>query len=143
MKNTSKYFLILLLAISFVSICRAQQPDWQQSSQWTLYNVRGAKFYKIAADSLDRYANRPLNDDSMHIFLSHSFALPSDKAPAWMGAFVTSCTLDHKKRKIDISSYGGFFFDETEKKFYSVPENIQRDWLNYLAGSAGALSSKK
>lgn len=138
-----KTTLALLMGILFASICRSQQPAWQQSAQWTIYNVHGAKFYKIAADSLDHYTSRPLNDDSMRIFLSHSSIIPSDKAPVWMGAYVTSCTIDHKKRKIDISTYGGFFFDETEKKFYSVSENIQKDWLNYLAGCAGALSSKK
>jgi hypothetical protein len=143
MKTTFKYLFVLSLAVLTAFICPAQQPVWQQSGQWTIYNVRGAKFYKIAADSLYRYASRPLNDDSMRIFLSHSSALPADKPPVWMGAYVTSCTIDHQKRKIDISSYGGFFFDETEKKYYSVPQEIQKDWLNYLAGCAGALTAKR
>lgn len=143
MKTTLKYLLILLMAILIFSICRSQQPAWQQSANWTLYNIRGAKFYKIATNSLDSYVSRSLNDDSMRIFLSYSSATPSDKAPVWMGAYVTSCIIDHKKRKIDISSYGGFFFDESEKRYYSLPQELQKDWLNYLAKSAGAISYQK
>jgi hypothetical protein len=61
----------------------------------------------------------------------------------WMGAWVTSCLIDEKKHKIDISSYGGFFFDETDKKYYTVTAGDQRDWLNYLAASAGSIPSKR
>jgi hypothetical protein len=136
--------LLLLASISFsITTSRAQAPAWQQSSQWALYNVRGAKFYKVNLDSLNNYNHRPLNDDSIHAFLSHSSTLSSDKPPMWMGAFVTSCILDHKKHKIDISSYGGFFFDETDKKYYTVTQEIQKDWLNYFAESAGSIPAQK
>jgi hypothetical protein len=143
MKKLLKYLLPLPLAFSFITISSTQVPPWQQASQWTIYNVRGAKFYKISLDSLDKYHNRPLNDDSMRTFLSQSSALPSDKPLVWMGAFVTSCIIDHQRRKIDISSYGGFFFDETDKKFYTIPQEIQKDWLNYLASCAGSVSGQK
>lgn len=121
----------------------AQAPAWQQSSQWTLYNVRGAKFYKVAPDSLDNYNHRHLNDDSMRAFLSGSSTLPADNPPMWMGAFVASCIIDNQRHKIDISSYGGFFFDETDKKYYSVTQKNQKDWLNYLAGCAGSIPLQK
>jgi len=142
-KHPLNFFLILLTALAFVVSSRAQAPAWQQSSEWTLYNVHGAKFYKIAQDSLDKYNKRSLNDDSMRAFLTHSSVMPSEKAPMWMGAYVASCTIDHRRRKIDISSYGGFFFDEAEKKYYSVPQEMQKEWLNYLAECAGSIPSQK
>lgn len=142
MKLHAKYFLFLSISLAASVGVLAQSTAWQKASGWTLYNIHGAKFYKVALDSLDRYHHRPLNDDSMRTFLSQSVELPTEKAPMWMGAYVASCIVDRRKWKIDISSYGGFFFDETNKKFYSVPQAIQKDWLNYLADCAGALSTQ-
>ena len=140
MKGLFKYLHLLAIAFAISATCVAQAPAWRQSAGWTLYNVRGAKFYKVALDSLGKYDKRPLSDDTMRRFLSQASQMPSDKAPIWMGAYVSSCLVDHKTRKIDISSYGGFFFDETDKKYYSVPQELQNEWLNYLADCAGALS---
>jgi hypothetical protein len=141
----SQFKIIAALSISLATGngTQAQSPVWNQSSQWTIYNVRGAKFYKIGVDSLSAFNRQPLNDDSMRMFLAQASALPSDKAPMWMGAFVTSCTIDHKMRKIDISSYGGFLFDEAEKKYYTVADDVQKDWLNYLAACAGSVPTQK
>jgi|GEM_PF-1143057 len=143
MKQFIAHLLSITVALSFTTIRDVQVPPWQHAAHWTLYNVRGAKFYRLALDSLNKYNSRPLNDDSMHVFLSESFALPSNKAPMWMGAYVTTCSVDNRRRKIDISTYGGFFYDETEKKFYSVPQDVQKDWLNYLANCAGQILSNK
>lgn len=121
----------------------AQVAAWQQSSRWTLYNIGGAKFYRVRLDSLDNYNRRPLNDDSMHEFLAHSSVLMSDKPPMWMGAFVASCIIDNKRVKVDISSYAGFFFNESDNKYYSVPEDMRRDWLNYFANCSSAIPYKK
>jgi hypothetical protein len=139
MKASLIFFCIFSLGLS-ASWGYAQSTIWQNASQWTMYSLRGAKFYKISVDSLDRYRNKSLNDDTMRMFLSKSVELPANKAPMWMGAYVVSCAIDHKRRKVDISSYGGFLFDEKDKKFYSIPEDIQKDWLNYLADCAGSLS---
>jgi hypothetical protein len=143
MKRPIKILPILLTASLISTVGRTQPTVWQKSSQWTMYNIRGAKFYKVTIDSLGKYNNRPMNDDSMRAFLAHSTALSSEKPPMWMGAYVASCSIDQKERKIDISSYGGFFFDEAEKKYYTVPQEDQKEWLNYLADCAGSIPSKK
>jgi len=101
------------------------------------------KFYKVKTDSLSFYNSQPLNDDSMRDFLATASGLASEQAPLWMGAFVTSCLIDGKMHKVDISSYGTFFFDETAKKYYQVTQDVRTDWLNYLANSAGSVPSKK
>lgn len=138
-----KCLFLLLCATVQHSVTVAQTPSWNQTTKWTLYNTNSTKFYKISADSLSNYPNRLLNTDSMQLFLLHVTALQSDKPPIWMGAFVTSCMVDGKLRKIDISRYGGFFFDETDRKFYEVSESVQKDWLNYLVACASALASTK
>ena len=121
----------------------AQSPDWQQSTNWTLYHLVGRKFYQVKVDSLANYPSRNLNTDSMRLFLSAATSLPSDKTPVWMGAFVVTCMIDGKTKKIDISSYGGFFADETTNKYYTVPEQVQKKWLDYLAQCAGSLRTRK
>lgn len=143
MKTNHKRILFFAFAISSFALCRAQAPNWQQSNTWTLYNIGGAKFYKIAIDSMDIYNHRHLNDDSMHTFLSQAVPIAAEKSPMWMGAWVASCSIGQKKHKIDISSYGGFFFDETEKKYYTIAEGVRRDWLNYFAECAGSIPFKK
>jgi len=143
MKRSFKYLSAVLLPLTMAKICAAQTSEWGQSSQWTIYNTRGEKFYRIPLDSLTKFKSRALNDDSVHIFLSNLSILPSDKPPVWMGAYIATCILRGKKRKIDISTYGAFLFDEANKKFYIVPPEVQKDWLNYLADCAGALSTKE
>jgi|SRR6185312_10027298 len=143
MKKSLKSILSVSIAISTVMTGRAQNASWQQSSEWTLYNIKGAKFYKIKPDSLDTYYHRLLNDDSIRGFLSDAKPITSDKPPMWMGACVASCLINGKRHKIDISSYGGFFFDETERKYYTVAEGVRRDWLNYFAESAGSIPFKR
>ena len=143
MKIALKLNLLTFILTSLAVVCRAQLPVWRGANHWTLYNLRGAKFYKVPLDSLDSYNSGHLNDDSMRTFISRATVMPSAKAPMWMGAFVTTCMINHKKRKVDISSYGGFFYDEIDKKYYSVPQEIQKEWLNYLAESAGAIPSQK
>lgn len=137
-----KPLTLLIAGLLFSVTNQAQSPAWQKSAHWTLYNIRGAKFYKVPLDSLDQFEKKPLNDDSMRTFLSVAAALPPDKAPMWMGAYVVSCSIDGRTCKVDVSSYGGFFFDESTQKYYSIPENSQKNWLNYLAASAGSLSTK-
>lgn len=143
MKTSLNFLLGSLLFLSPFMKASSQVTSWQQSSHWTLYNVGGTKFYRVQVDSLDNYSHRPLNDDSMREFLAHSSVLTSDKPPMWMGAYVTSCTIGNKTHKVDISSYAGFFFDENDKKYYSVSQDVQRDWLNYFADWSSAIPYKK
>ncbi|HEY4064150.1 MAG TPA: hypothetical protein VGM30_19725 [Puia sp.] len=143
MKYSFKLIPLLLIAIMAGLSSRSQSSTWNRSSHWTIYNTGGSKFYKIPTDSLNTYNNRLLNDDSMRKFLAEASELRSDKAPMWMGARVASCVIDNKIRKIDISSYGGFFFDETDKKYYSVPDAVQKEWLGYLADCIGSVPFRK
>ena len=135
--------VLFITAILLQARAIAQSPSWQHSTNWTLYNLGGTKFYHVKVDSLANYPSRNLNDDSMRLFLSGATDLASDKPPVWMGAYVVTCLIDGQKKKIDISTYGGFFFDERTNKYYTVPQQFQKIWLDYLASCTGALSSSK
>jgi hypothetical protein len=143
MKSKTPWLILISWAVIPCKLCHAQGPEWQKATNWTLYNTGGDKYYKVNADSLSRYPHRLLNADSMREFLTHVVLMPPDNPPISMGAFVASCIIDGKQRKIDISRYGGFFYDETGEKYYELPKALQKDWLTYFRSCASALVTAK
>jgi len=139
MQTYLKSVLFSAAAIFATTCCIAQQSDWAQSSDWTLYSIHNRKIWNIPLDSLDQFPHKTLNNDSIFGFVKNASVLPPGTSPAWMGEYVATCTLHQKKRKIAISTYGGFFFDQTEGKYYQLPKDLQAGWLNYLADVASSL----
>jgi hypothetical protein len=92
-------------------------------------------------ESVCRLSNQTRKPSTCPGFLAGRRTIPAEKAPVWMGAYTATCILDNKKRKVDISVYAGFFYDELEKKYYQIPSDIQQDWLNYLSDFAASLQS--
>jgi hypothetical protein len=135
--KTSNIILCILL---FSARSFAQGMHWEHATDWTVYNVQNKNIWALPIDSLELFNHKELNSDSMQIFLAKTTAI-SPKSPVWMGAYVTTCILDHKKRKIEISTYGGFFYDDSAKQYYQLPLNVQKDWLNYLANFDGIQSA--
>ena len=95
----------------------------------------------MPVDSLSLFHHRDLNSDSMKLFLAGTKVLAAGKVPVWMGGFVTSCMFADRKRKLLISSYVGFFYDDQEKRYYQIPPDRQKQWLDYLADAAAGVSS--
>ncbi|WP_188937795.1 hypothetical protein [Puia dinghuensis] len=130
------------LSLMFLLICVAayNRPHpavpWHSTKNWRIYKLQNFnRVFGIPADSLQYLENKPLNDDSMHIFLSDAKELPSTN-PAWMGCYLTSYeTSDGKIRKAVISHYGGFFYCQPENAYFEVSSDVQQDWLNYLSSS--------
>lgn len=136
-----KSYLIILSLFLLSSEAFSQETDWQKATTWTLYDIKGKSIWKMSLDSLPMFPHKSLNGDSMQFFLAKTVTIPLQKAPVWMGAYPATCMLDHKKRKIDISTYGGFFYDELGKQFYQIPLSVQKDWLNYLSDFASFVQS--
>ena len=141
MSTYLKSFIFSLAVLLAVSKSSAQQSDWAQSKGWTLYSIHNRKIWSLPLDSLDQFPHKVLNNDSIIRFVKNASPLPAGTSPAWMGEYVATCTLYKKKRKIAISTYGGFFFDQTEGKYYQLPQDVQVVWLNYLADFASMLRS--
>jgi hypothetical protein len=127
-------FLLLLILPGLAAL--TQEPDWRKATHWTIYNVQGKSIWKLPIDSLDQYAHQPLNNDSMTTYLTNVSAI-SPHGAAWMGVYVTTCVLDNKKRKVDVSAYGGFFYDELLKRYFEIPVDLRRGWYDYLASLPG------
>jgi hypothetical protein len=130
----------ILLAFAIIASAHSQSPiNWQQTSHWRLYKINDAVQFSISADSLNLFKNYQLRSDSMAIFLHGIEPLPTNVSPVWMGGAVATCLYDGKIRKILISSYGGFFYDQASNTFFQLPLQKKEDWLDYINNCLSAL----
>jgi len=126
-----KSVFLVCIALHFASF--EQHGRFERSKDWRLYDVQGPNLFKYTADTLKSFRFYRLNDDSIRNFLSGLNDLPDSIAPVWMGGpQVASYELDGVRYKIDISQYGGFFFDEGSKKYYQLDGKNITDWHAYI-----------
>jgi hypothetical protein len=131
---------ILLTSFLFIRNANCQNVNWAETSNWKLYKIHEKRAFSYSIDTLINFKFALLNNDSMRIFLSNVSIIPYEKTPLWMGFYVASCQLnDGTIKKIEIGTYGGFFYDEKEKKYYQLPLEIRKEWLDYLADSGADL----
>ncbi len=128
----------LFLVSGLLAGCHSpgQVPDWSKAAQWMIYNVQSDHVWKLPPDSLDHFVHQQLSNDSMSLYLSGAKAV-SLHSPVWMGVYITTCVMDDKKRKIDISTYGGFFYDESRRAYYQIPVERQKGFYDFLGGLPG------
>jgi hypothetical protein len=124
-------FLIVsgILLSATVASC---QLHWDKANDWTLYRYQGHRLFKIPLDSLNRYGSIVLNQDSMAVFLASVQTLRPKGPVAWMGGYIATCKLNGAVRKVELSNYGGFFYDEKTKAYYQIPAVKSEDWLSYI-----------
>ena len=128
MKNLLSIILIFILQASY-----SQEIRWEQCSGWHLYKTSDKRENAFPADSLYKIKNIFLNDDSVKYYLKSAASWPKDKTMLWMGFFILSCSDNAKKlHKVDVSLYGGFFFDEVGQRYYEIQKEKQDAWLQYL-----------
>lgn len=122
-----------LVLITFLSTFNATaQMDWGKSSHWRIYKVPEPMIFKIPADSLAQVNGQPLQNDSVIIYIGTSTILPDSTRPVWMGGWLASYEFGGQIRKIEISSYGAFFYDQTSNRFYQIPIGLQDEWMTYI-----------
>jgi len=138
-----KLFLIIIL-IFLGNRIFSQEINWKETRNWRLYDIRDKKAYNYPIDSLSNFKSTSLNNDRMLAYLSNVSLIPVERTPLWMGVYVTTCQLKEGRiKKIEISTYGGFFYDVKEKKYYELPLDIRKNWLNYLSDCSAILESSK
>jgi hypothetical protein len=126
-----KNMLWIYLLIQFLS-ATGQEIDWQKASDWKIYKVSGDKGLGYSVDTLRKCSFIEMMDDSVHYFMKQVEALPKENPPVWMGAYYASCVIESKVHKIDISVYGGFFYDELTHRYYRLPMHLGNDWMDWL-----------
>lgn len=127
-----KIILIIGFTLFFIS-AKAQKFEWFSTTNWRLYDLKGRSIFKYSDSSLKQVRYVLLNNDSIILLIRNASLIPSGKEPVWMGAYVASCEQKGKVIKIEISQYGGFFYNEADQKYYELPENLKKDWLEYLS----------
>jgi len=132
-----KNFLLGFAIFAFYHV--KSQVNWQQSTQWRLYKIQESVQFSISADSLSLFKNYQMRSDSMLYFLRSVDPMPADARPVWMGGFAATCLYEGKIRKILISAYGGFFYDQASNKFFQLPGQEKDEWMQYINGCLSTL----
>ena len=123
----------VFLSVSFVCLnVHGQSTDWQKTSDWKLYSIHRGGSLQYPVDSLQHFKSVALNPDSMQFFLQKMSVWPKEKTALWMGAFIASYKSGNEMHKLDISTYGGFIFDESSKQYFELPERYRTAWLDFL-----------
>ncbi len=129
-----KSLFVQLLALSILPFfCTGQEIEWKNTKHWKLYNIFDNAAFRYPVDSLSFFKSLPLDDSTIKRFFSSATIWPKDKASLWMGLFTASFeTGDSKTRKIIISTYGGFFYDSAEKRYYELPLELRKEWYLFI-----------
>jgi len=107
------FYLIIMIFLG--NRIFSQEINWKETKNWRLYDIQDKRAFNYPIDSLSNFKSTPLNSDNMLPFLSNVSLIPIERTPLWMGFYVTTCqTKEDKIKKIEISIYGGFFYDEEE-----------------------------
>src|SRR4051812_28272779 len=116
-----KNIVLFLLTLGFALAVNAQEIDWKSAKNWRLYNIRESAAFDYRLDTLKNFKSIPLDLDTMTGFLSEVAQWPKDKYSLWSGLYVATCELPKGDiRKIEISVYGGFFYDDRTKTYYQL-----------------------
>jgi hypothetical protein len=122
----------LIFPLIFAALNLVAQTEWSKSSNWKIYKVPGPAVFKIPIDSLRRTNSRPLQKDSLMSYLGTCTILPDSIHPLWMGGWVATYESSGKMHKIQISAYGGFFYDQSAARYYQIPVALKDDWMTYI-----------
>jgi hypothetical protein len=134
--------VILILLILHLQLGFGQSVNWSQTKDWVIYDIHDDNAFNYSLDTLHHFKSNLLGDSIIHRYLKDGVAWPIDKSSLWMGLYVTTCQFeDGTIHKIDISVYGGFFFEEQSKSYYEVSSESRKQWLHYFHDCLAKLSS--
>lgn len=123
----------ILTAITVLIFSHGQsQINWQKTTHWRLYRITEKALFSVSVDSLNLFKSYPLRLDSIVDFLDSVNPLPVDVEPLWMGGQVATCVYDGKMRKILISDYAGYFYDQSSGTFFQLSAKKKDDWMDYI-----------
>jgi hypothetical protein len=108
------------------------QINWKETSDWKIYNPGRLNIFTLPIDSLAFLRSRSLQGDSVRQLLDSVKSLPRAIRPAWMGGFLITYVFHGEVRKLEISSYGGFFYDQGSKTYFQLPAEKKDRWFTYL-----------
>lgn len=125
-----KTFLAFLILLSTLNT--NAQVDWSKTSHWKIYKVPGPNIFSISIDSLTGLNSQTLRQDSILMYIGNSTILPDSVKPIWMGGWAASYKLGSQLHKIQVSTYGAFFYDQSTGRFYQIPISLKKEWMTYI-----------
>jgi hypothetical protein len=126
------HFMLIFIMPVFYS-CKGQPPDWSNSSHWKIYKGEGMQVFDYSTKTMDTLPHVDFDNDSIQYYLKQATPIPKDHTPLWMGAWLASYeSIDGKTHKVELSSYGVFFYDQASESYYAVPRELSRPWQNFL-----------
>lgn len=127
---------ILLISSLLISVLTSScQVHWDKTSEWKLYRYQGNELFSISLDSLHSLQKIPLSQDSINNYLSQVTIKHPKAATHWMGGYIATCQSNGGLRKVVLSNYGGFFYDQKANAYYQLPTEKIDDWLSFLQTS--------
>ncbi len=135
-------FLLVLFTLIKFDVCSGQEVIWKNSKNWKLYNIINKAGFTYSLDTLVSFQSTDLSNQTMHTFTNDISEWPKEKYSLWMGLYIATCELeDGKPRKIIISNYGGFFYDQLTKRYYELPIELKDQWLEFLNDNMKKMST--
>ena len=130
-------FLLILVFIFKMQICIGQDVNWKNAQNWKLYNIHDRAGFRYSVDTLQNFKSIELNIKLMSAIMNNIVEWPKEKYSMWMGLYIATCEMGDKKlRKVIISSYGGFFFDELTKRYFEISPELNNQWYELLNESS-------
>lgn len=125
---------VAFIIISLIGFANGiyQEFDWAKTANWKIYDPQGHKTLGLSVDTIARFHSKLMGDKMVLDFLMASKELPNTYSTTWMGNFVCTYELNGFLRKVDISMYGGFFYDEYLKKYFEIPMDLRGSWYDML-----------
>jgi hypothetical protein len=109
-----------------------QDTSFQLAKNWRLYDISANDVFQYPVDTLKNFHYAKLDADSMKGYLAALSRVSEESPPLWMGVHVATYELNGTVRKIEISLYGGFFYDESTKRYFLLPDDKRDAWLAYI-----------
>jgi hypothetical protein len=123
---------LTIIAIWLSQLALGQDTTFRAAKNWRLYDISDGNVFKYSIDTLSNFHYHTLDRDSVRRYMASLFTLPPESLPRWMGAYAATCELNGILRKIEISVYGGFFYDEITKRHFQLPEESIDPWQFYI-----------
>src|SRR6478735_7154402 len=131
--NRKPLLISFFVLLSLISQGQVKELNWQNSRNWKMYDIHDRAGFRYSIDTLRNFKNADMGDEKVIAFLKNVIYLPNEKSAVWMGLYIATCELEDKKiRKILLSNYGGFFYDELTKQYYELPEINRNEWIEFL-----------
>lgn len=138
----TRSILSICISALLLQFCKGQPPNWQTSRNWKVYSTVGQKTFSYSIDTLQYIKSKNLNADSVKYFVDRATLVPKERTPMWMGNYLSSYEdATGKVRKVEISMYAGFFYDESSDLYYIVPAKLKNAWLNFISDNVMPLKA--